>query len=184
MIVKSKQPKKQRAGKQGGRMQASRIEPQGDTYRKKGRGGDTKLASATLCPDCKAVFRDGRWQWSHVPAPSGWLQQVCPACQRIRDHYPAGEVRITGEFARAHREELIAHIRNLEAKEKAEHPLNRLDRDPRARRRVGRHHDRRASRARDRHWPARCVQRDSARTVGGAGRVAPRALGALRPRVT
>ena len=40
--------------------------------------------------------------------PTGEHRALCPACQRIRDRYPAGEVRISGEFARAHRDEILA----------------------------------------------------------------------------
>lgn len=124
--MKSKQPKKKLAGKRGGRPQATRLEKQGDTYRKKSKGGAKKLPDVTLCPECKAVFRGGRWRWATVARPTGTKRELCPACQRIRDKYPAGEVTLVGDFARTHRAEVIGVVRNLEAKEKAAHPLNRL----------------------------------------------------------
>ena len=124
--MKSKQPKKELAGKRGGRPQPARREAQGDTYRKKVKKVATKLPDVTVCPDCKAVFRRGRWRWAAVAKPTGTRREVCPACQRIRDKYPAGELTLCGEFARSHREEVLGIVRNLEAKEKAAHPLNRL----------------------------------------------------------
>lgn len=124
--MKSKQPKKKLAGKRGGRPQATRLEKQGDTYRKKAKKVATKLPDVTVCPECKAIYRGGRWRWARVAKPTGTRRELCPACQRIRDKYPAGEVTLLGEFARTHREEVIGVVRNLEAKEKAAHPLNRL----------------------------------------------------------
>jgi hypothetical protein len=118
--VKSKQPKKERAARQGGRSQASRVPPHHNAR------DDSQPADASVCPDCKAVFRQGRWQWAQVPDPVGLASEVCPACRRIRDADPAGEVRIRGDFAASHRDEILGLIRNLEEKEKAERPLNRL----------------------------------------------------------
>jgi len=122
----SKQPKETKAGQRGGRPQATRNEQQGDTYRSKRKHVETKLDAATVCPDCGAVYSDGRWHWSEVAKPTGEARKPCPACQRIRDGYPAGEVRIAGDFAREHRDEIVARIRHVEAREKAEHPLQRL----------------------------------------------------------
>lgn len=124
--MKSKQPKKELAGKRGGRPQPARRESQGDTYRKKSKKVEKKLPDVTACPDCKAVFRAGRWRWARVAKPTGTRRELCPACQRIRDAYPAGEVTLRGDFAKAHRQEVLGVVRNLEAKEKAAHPLNRL----------------------------------------------------------
>jgi NMD protein affecting ribosome stability and mRNA decay len=124
--LKSKQPKKELAGRRGGRPQPARREAQGDTYRKKTKKVEKKLPDVTVCTGCKAVFRGGRWRWAREAKPTGTRRELCPACQRIRDKYPAGEVTLRGEFARAHREEILGVVRNLEAKEKAAHPQNRL----------------------------------------------------------
>lgn len=124
--MKSKQPKKEKAGVRGGRPQPARREPQGDTYRAKKKKVAVKLPTATVCAQCKAVFRDGRWRWPTVPPTVGRSRTLCPACQRIRDGYPAGEVHIGGAFARAHREEVLHRVRNVAEKEQAERPLNRL----------------------------------------------------------
>lgn len=90
-----------------------------DSYKAKG-----KLPEPTLCPDCGAVFRTGRWQWLDKPKEAH--QECCPACHRIRDHFPAGFVSLSGDFFAAHEQEILQLIRHHEAREKAEHPLQRL----------------------------------------------------------
>ena len=90
-----------------------------DTYKTKG-----KLPEPTLCPDCGAVFHEGRWQWLEKPANAH--QASCPACHRMRDRFPAGYVSLGGAFLAAHEAEILQLIRNREAREKAEHPLQRI----------------------------------------------------------
>jgi hypothetical protein len=53
-------------------------------------------------------------------------QAFCPACQRIQDDYPAGFLMLAGAFAQEHRVELIGLARNVEQREKGEHPLKRI----------------------------------------------------------
>ncbi|MCZ7566535.1 MAG: BCAM0308 family protein [Burkholderiales bacterium] len=90
-----------------------------DTYKSR-----AKLPEPARCPDCGAVFRAGRWRWG--PAEAGAHEQRCPACHRVLDRFPAGYVAIGGEFLEGHRDEIIHLVRNVEAREKAEHPLERL----------------------------------------------------------
>ena len=63
-----------------------------------------KLADPTGCPECGACFREGRWSWRAAPfdAPKA----LCPACQRVRDGYPAGFLDVAGEFLGAHADEI------------------------------------------------------------------------------
>lgn len=83
-----------------------------------------KLPEPTVCPQCGAVFHQGRWQWA--PRPPAAHEEICPACHRIRDEFPAGFVHLAGEFFTAHREELMHLLRNEAEREGAEHPLERL----------------------------------------------------------
>ena len=83
-----------------------------------------KLHEPTRCPECGAVFQAGRWTWG--TAPAGAHEEKCPACHRIHDRFPAGFVALKGEFFRAQREQILQLIKHHEAKEKAEHPLERL----------------------------------------------------------
>jgi len=91
-----------------------------DTYKLPG-----KLPEPTVCPQCGASYRKGRWTWKALPA-GAVHEQLCQACQRINDRYPAGEVSILGAFVAAHKEEIINLAQNTEQKEKSEHPLNRI----------------------------------------------------------
>ena len=90
-----------------------------DTYQSKG-----KFAEPTRCPGCGAVYSGGRWNWGFAPPEA--QEDSCPACQRMRDHFPAGYVVLKGEFLAGHRDELLQLARNRETQEKAEHPLERI----------------------------------------------------------
>ena len=90
-----------------------------DAYKAKG-----KLPEPTVCPQCGAVFHAGRWQW--LQAPAGAHQETCPACHRIHDDYPAGFLTLQGEFFHAHRDEIMHLVHNVEKRERAEHPLQRI----------------------------------------------------------
>jgi NMD protein affecting ribosome stability and mRNA decay len=83
-----------------------------------------KLKEPTVCPECHAVFHDGRWRWR--TAPAGAHETLCPACRRIRDRVPAAFLRVGGDFAYAHRDEIRHLIDNVVERERAEHPLKRV----------------------------------------------------------
>jgi len=83
-----------------------------------------KPPEPTRCPDCGAIFSGGRWNWG--TAPAGAHETACPACRRIHDRFPAGYVELQGEFLTRHRDEVLQLARHHEAKEKAEHPLERI----------------------------------------------------------
>lgn len=123
--MKSKQPKEEKAGQRGGRPQATRLDKKRDSYRHRYKHVETKLSEPTVCSGCKAIYREGRWLWADVANPTG-EPALCPACERIRDKRPAGEVRIAGPFAREHRDEILARARHVEEREKAEHALQRI----------------------------------------------------------
>lgn len=95
-----------------------------DPYRRRG-----KLPEPTVCPGCGLAFAAGRWQtpnWRWGFAPASANKACCPACRRIRERLPAGEVRIDGAFAQEHRDELILAIRRCEARTTPRHPLQRI----------------------------------------------------------
>lgn len=90
-----------------------------DTYARR-----RKSPNAVVCTRCAVVFHAGRWTWGEPPettVESG----LCPACERMRDRYPAGTLRLPREFL-VHRDEVLGLVRNAEAAEKPEHPLERL----------------------------------------------------------
>ena len=94
-------------------------EHQQDPYRSRG-----KLPEPTVCGDCAAVYLLGRWQWGDAPAAAH--EHRCPACSRIHDKVPAGLLTLRGAFMLAHRDEIMALIHHTEAREKSEHPLERI----------------------------------------------------------
>ena len=83
-----------------------------------------KLPEPTVCGDCGAVFHDGRWQWMSAPAHAH--QTRCAACRRVHEGLPAGYVSIEGKFPHSHRDEVLHLVRNVETREKKEHPMQRL----------------------------------------------------------
>jgi hypothetical protein len=84
-----------------------------------------KLPEPTRCPSCGAIYHEGRWQWMEIP-PKAPHEELCQACHRINDEYPAGIVTLKGPVVREHEEEIVNLARNLERAEKEEHPLNRI----------------------------------------------------------
>ena len=84
----------------------------------------SKPPEPTVCPECKAVFTEGRWAWEDEPDDA--YEQLCPACQRIHDKFPAGYVTIKGEFFKTHRDEIVGVITSHEKREKAQRPLQRI----------------------------------------------------------
>lgn len=83
-----------------------------------------KPPEPSACTDCGAIFHAGRWQWGERNPESE--NTLCPACQRIRDHFPAGFLHVGGVFFAAHRHEILALIRHHEEKLRTEHPLARI----------------------------------------------------------
>lgn len=84
-----------------------------------------KLPDPTVCPECGAVYQEARWQWAKIVPPDA-NEEMCQACHRIRDKYPAGTLTLSGGFVDGHREELLHLARNQESLEKGEHPLHRI----------------------------------------------------------
>jgi hypothetical protein len=95
------------------------VEREHDPYRAK-----AKPAEPTACPECHAVFHAGRWQWLETPAHAH--EALCPACQRLRDRFPAGYVTLGGDFLRDHRDEVMELVKYRAEHARAEHPLQRL----------------------------------------------------------
>lgn len=90
-----------------------------DSYQARG-----KYPQPCVCGGCGAVFQKGGWRWG--AARPDLHRHLCPACQRVHDRVPAGFVEVRGDFFAGHRQEILALIHHTEAKEKAEHPLQRI----------------------------------------------------------
>lgn len=83
-----------------------------------------KHPDLAACPRCGACYRSGRWTWD--AAPVGSYELTCPACEQIEEDYAGGEFRLEGAFVAAHRGEIEGLLRNVEEREKSEHPLKRI----------------------------------------------------------
>lgn len=94
------------------------------------QGGDERytllhaLPEPTVCPQCNAVFQAGRWCWGDIPKEAH--HQLCPACHRQNDNFPAGFVSLGGQFFVTHRDEIVRLINREEERERREHPLKRI----------------------------------------------------------
>jgi len=84
-----------------------------------------KPPEPSVCPVCHAVFKGGRWQWLES-WPTDSHKEICQACRRIRDNYPAGLVTMNGDFVKTHRVEVLRLARNEEKAERDQHPLHRI----------------------------------------------------------
>ncbi len=69
-------------------------------------------------------------EWVHDPykltRPEMAHEELCPACQRVRDKYPAGFLSLHGGFLDQHQQEILNLARHEEKAETAEHPLHRI----------------------------------------------------------
>lgn len=90
-----------------------------DVYKEKG-----KLIEGTVCTTCSVVFSKGRWVWDYEGETA--KETTCPACRRIKDRYPAGFIKLRGEFFETNREEIINLVRNMEKLQKQDHPMQRI----------------------------------------------------------
>lgn len=78
----------------------------------------------STCPECRAVYSKGRWQWLAPPARS--YPETCPACRRIADQLCAGVVTVEGPFFREHRSEVAVLIDQCADRCEAADPLERV----------------------------------------------------------
>jgi hypothetical protein len=76
------------------------------------------------CPQCGAVYQEGRWHWAERPADA--VETTCQACHRSNDKFPAGVVTLTGARIARLKGEILHLARHQEEAEKPEHPLNRI----------------------------------------------------------
>lgn len=80
-----------------------------------------KLREATRCPQCGVRYRNGRWTWPKFQTHA-FKSRLCPACRRTNDHYPAGELVLSGNFIDTHREEILNRVQNVADSERKQHP--------------------------------------------------------------
>lgn len=89
---------------------------------------DRKFPEPTLCPRCRLVYRNGRWQQNgDSPEPEKPVYSShCPACRREIDRLPAGLLFLSGEYLDKHRDEIFNIARNQASAAASHRPLQRI----------------------------------------------------------
>jgi hypothetical protein len=95
--------------------------PSIDSYKLK-----KKLHEPTSCPSCGCIYADGRWRWPHEEVSTLAHKEICPACHRVEDNYPAGVLTMRSPLLSARHQEVLALVRNVEKAERGEHCQNRI----------------------------------------------------------
>jgi len=102
-----------------------RVDVQTDSYLPKGAPG------MVVCPGCHAISKGKRWRLDEEAyetlRKSGTVKDVvCPACEKIRDGYPSGQVTLKGPYLAEHRQEILRIIVNEEKRARGVNPLERI----------------------------------------------------------
>ncbi|RKZ02186.1 MAG: ATPase [Candidatus Hydrothermota bacterium] len=87
----------------------------------------------TVCPSCKLIYHNKRWFWDEkfynelMENKDKVNFKECPACRKIRDHYPLGIVYIVKEGVKPHElEDMKRMIKNEAEAEMRRNPLARI----------------------------------------------------------
>src|SRR5215813_4728854 len=84
------------------------------------------------CTECQAVYQRRHWFFDHDTFVRETMQPtirmvLCPACQKIRDHYAEGQVTLqSSPFLTTHKEEILRLVHNEEERAKGINPLERI----------------------------------------------------------
>ncbi len=83
------------------------------------------------CRQCRAIYHNKHWFFDEEK-----LQQLtkakqseavlCPACEKIRDRFASGFVKLSGSFLSSHRQEILNLLRNEEKRAMGLNPLERI----------------------------------------------------------
>jgi NMD protein affecting ribosome stability and mRNA decay len=90
----------------------------------------TSPKDRSYCQKCHAIYHNKRWHFDKEELKT--LQKysaskvLCPACQKIEDHFASGVVTLRGPFLKNHREEILNLIKNEEERAKGLNPLERI----------------------------------------------------------
>jgi NMD protein affecting ribosome stability and mRNA decay len=102
------------------------VQQFGDPYIPKLNHGET-----AVCTRCHAIYQRRHWFFDDDLFNRSAVQPqtrhvVCPACHKIQDNYPEGEVVLRGTFLQAHRSEIMNLVSNEEDRAKGLNPLERI----------------------------------------------------------
>lgn len=84
------------------------------------------------CRHCGSVYYRQRWTLNppegirgRLGSPGGAVPTSCPACRKIRERYPMGELRLAKVHPKE-RQELLRVLRNEEGRAREKNPLERI----------------------------------------------------------
>ncbi len=102
------------------------VQQYGDPYLPKLNPGEI-----AVCTRCHGVYQRRHWLldeelYAQSASDPTTRRVVCPACHKIGDNYPEGEVILRGEFLDAHRAEIMNLVSNEEERAKGLNPLERI----------------------------------------------------------
>lgn len=101
------------------------VDTETDSYLAKGAPGKM------VCHGCHAISTGKRWYQDETVyaklLKAGTVKEVfCPACEKIRDGYPSGQVTLKGPFLAEHQDEILHIITNEEKRARERNPLHRI----------------------------------------------------------
>ena len=102
------------------------VQQYGDPYLPKLNHGET-----AVCTRCHAIYQRRHWffddEFFKRSLTQAQTQQItCPACRKIADDYPEGEVLLHGAFLQTHHKEIMNLVSNEEDRAKGLNPLERI----------------------------------------------------------
>lgn len=85
----------------------------------------------SVCRKCHAVYNNKRWyldeeMYTQKVHRKGTHQVICPACQKVKDKFPGGILRLKGDFLKEHKSDILNLIRNEEQRARGFNPLERI----------------------------------------------------------
>ncbi len=90
---------------------------------------EEQLRDNSVCKRCGDIYMSGRWYPKDYPLENKNISlhsTVCPACRKELDRVPGGVVKITGDFFKEHKDEVMNLIHNEASRAQSDNPLERL----------------------------------------------------------
>jgi NMD protein affecting ribosome stability and mRNA decay len=88
--------------------------------------GPKKHTEGAYCPECRAIYQEGRWIWPDKEPVALGVPLLCSACRRIRDDFPAGEVNLSGIYLIKHKDEIENLVNKIVKDAKERSPIKRM----------------------------------------------------------
>jgi len=108
------------------RVQVKNGQDHHDSYWNKAQPKDS-----SYCKKCRALYHNKHWSFDEARVADLSLRPkdhevLCPACQKISDHFASGTVLLSGTFLKGHQEEILNLVKNEEKRAMGMNPLERI----------------------------------------------------------